>query len=176
MGSPPPAGHNQEVWGLMTSLVRNLVDRRSPLSLVPQAFGSVLPMLSAPHSNSPTFFGKICSYFVPVSLTISAQDAGLLLPGLVGACRPPPVHSCTFDSSLTTHCRVRVEPHAFADCAHNRNEDVACMPSSATLPLRAVTRSVYCLTAGTFAAFSNGWKIMPMCIVSPAPAVFHLAT
>src|SRR5690348_9832363 len=127
----------------MTSPVRNLVDLRSPSSVVPQVFGSVLMTKSPPHSNSPTFFGKTCSYLSPCSRTISAHDAGLLAPGSVGACSPPPVHSWTFASSLTMHWRVRSDPHALADCAHSRNADVACMPSSAILPLWALTMSMY---------------------------------
>src|SRR5690606_12958298 len=154
-------GSDQEVWGLMTSSVRNFVEIRSSFSFAPQVFGSVLTTNSGPHSNSPTFFGRTCSNEVLLSFTISEQDAGLLLPGSVGACRPPPVHSCTFDSSLITHCRVRSEPHLSADCAHRRNDEAACMPSRATLPFLASTSSLYCFTAGTLSAFSSGWKIMP---------------
>src|SRR5680860_1727206 len=53
---------------------------------------------------------------------------GVLVPGSVATCRPPPVHSCTDLALSYTHLRVRSEPQSRADCANSSQADHACNP------------------------------------------------
>src|SRR5579884_2242937 len=80
------------------------------------------------------------------------------LPGLNGACRPPPSQFVTPFAWSRTHWRVTCEPQAFTLCAHSNHDEVALTPSSfGFAPLTYLFRlSMYSFVAGCCAAVSNG--------------------
>src|SRR5579859_1776161 len=65
-----------------------------------------------------------------VALTSVKQfDPGsVAFPGFTGACRPAPVQFLTAAALAMTQSRVRLEPHALADCAHRSQADMELIP------------------------------------------------
>src|SRR4051794_20667556 len=62
------------------------------------------------------------------------QVVGVLLPGLLSPCNPPPVQVVTASALSIRHVRVRFAPQSVAALAKSRNDDAACSPSEATFP------------------------------------------
>src|SRR5438046_2108872 len=98
-------------------------------------------------------------------------------PGSAATCSPPPVQPVCCAALPSTHLAVTSEPHAFTPVAHNKNAEAACSPSRPIVPCDFATISMYCLTAGTWAANSNGTPLMRTYTLSAAPPFcpFHLA-
>ena len=84
-------------------------------------------------------------------------------------CSPPPVQLVCLAALSSTHLAVTSEPHDFTPVAHRRNADADCSPSRPIVPCDFATRLMYCFTAGTWFASSNGTPVMRTYTLLPAP-------